>query len=117
MPSAWPVIVAERLQLSAGRVFTRAERPTTGKATASRLAALCLAREADGMERTNIGDMFRQVAAGITLLERRATDQCPASETIMLAVEEPRFGSGAEGASTATSPGGGETRGSPRANS
>jgi hypothetical protein len=92
MPRAWPAIVAERLELSAGPVFARDERPTTGKATVNRLAALCLASEADGMERTDIGDMFRQVAAGITLLERRATNQWPASETIMLAVEQTPFG-------------------------
>jgi hypothetical protein len=87
----WPAVVAERLQAGAGPFFARTERPTAGKATASRLAALCLASEADEMERTDIGDMFRQLAAGITLLERRATDQWPASEIIMLALDQSPF--------------------------
>jgi hypothetical protein len=51
------------------------------------LAALCLALEADEMDRRDIGDMFRHVAAGITLLGRRATGQWPAPEVIMLAIE------------------------------
>jgi hypothetical protein len=79
--------VAERFQQSAGSIFARAERPTADKATAARLAALCLAVEADGLERKDIGDMFRQVAAGITLLERRAAGKLRASEVIMLALE------------------------------
>jgi hypothetical protein len=91
LASWWPAVVAERLQASAGPVFTRAERPAAGKTTASRLAALCLASEADGMERTDIGDMFRRLAAGITLLEHRATDQRPASEIIMLALDQSPF--------------------------
>jgi hypothetical protein len=86
--SSWIAIVAERMQHGTEPVFARTEWPTTVKATASRLAALCLASEADAMERTDIGEMFRQVAAGITLLERRAADQWPASEVIMLAVEQ-----------------------------
>ncbi len=83
--------MAERLQASARPVFTRIERPTAGKTTASRLAALCLANEADETEHTDIGDMFRRIAAGITLLEYRATDQWPASEIIMLALEQSPF--------------------------
>jgi hypothetical protein len=43
------------------------------------------------MERTAIGDMFRQLAAGITLLERRATDQWQTSEIIMLALDQSPF--------------------------
>jgi hypothetical protein len=87
--------VAERLQQSAGPVFARAERPTTEKATAIRLAALCLASEADGIEHKDIGDMFRQVAVGITLLQRRAMNQWPTPEVIMLAVEQPPFATSA----------------------
>jgi hypothetical protein len=79
--------VAERLLKNARPVFDRSERPTPEKATAIRMAALCLAGEADGMKRADIGDMFRQVAEGITLLEQRATDAWNAPEVIMLAVE------------------------------
>jgi hypothetical protein len=89
--SSRPAIIAERLPQIAGSFLTRAEQPAAGKAAASRLAALCLASEADGMDRTDIGDLFRQVAAGITLLERRAAGQWPAFEVIMLAVEQPTF--------------------------
>ena len=86
--SLWPAIVAERLQQTAGPVFARAQRIATEQATATRLAALCLAAEADGIERKDIGDMFRQVAAGITLLQHRATGPHSATEVIMLAVEQ-----------------------------
>jgi hypothetical protein len=51
------------------------------------MGAVCLAAEADDVERTDIGDQFRHLAAGITLLQRRATDGQQASEVIMLAVE------------------------------
>jgi hypothetical protein len=51
------------------------------------MAALCLAAEADGMERKDIGGQFRQVAAGITLLQHQATDKRQADEVVMLAVE------------------------------
>ena len=86
---SWCAIVAARLRQNAGPIFTRAEGPTSDKATAVRLAALCLAGEADGMERNDIGDMFRQLAAGITLLEYRATGKQPPCEVIMLAEEQP----------------------------
>ena len=52
-----------------------------------RMAALCLAAEADGMERQDIGDQFRQVAAGITFLQHRMAAKRQATEVIMLAVE------------------------------
>jgi len=79
---------ASRLQHLAGPAFARAERPAAGKAAACRLAALCLASESDAMQRADIGDLFRQVAAGITLLEYRGAEQGTASEVIMLAVDQ-----------------------------
>jgi hypothetical protein len=39
------------------------------------------------MERKNIGGQFRQLAASITLHQRRATDERQAVEVIMFAVE------------------------------
>jgi hypothetical protein len=45
-----------------------------------------LAVEADAREANQLGDTFRELAAGVTLLERRATGQAVPTETIMLAV-------------------------------
>jgi hypothetical protein len=85
--SSWSSAVAEHLRRRAEMVFAGVERPTPEKATAIRLAALSLAAEADAVKCRNIGDMFRQLAAGITLLEYRATGELRAAEVIMLAVE------------------------------
>jgi hypothetical protein len=85
--ASWRSAMAKRLGHNAGPVFARAERPTPENTAVIRMAALCLAAEADGMERKDIGDQFRQLAAGITLLQYRATGERPAIEVIMLAVE------------------------------
>jgi len=67
-------------------IFTRQQPLTTHTTTAIRLAALCLAAEADAREANQLGDTFREIAAGVTLLQRRATGQAIPTETIMLAV-------------------------------
>jgi hypothetical protein len=85
--ASWRSAIAERLRHNAEPVFTRAERPTPEKTAAIRTAALCLAAEADGMARKDIGDQFRQLAAGITLLQRRAAGERQATEVIMLSAE------------------------------
>ncbi|MGH3801048.1 MAG: hypothetical protein ACRDTD_13090, partial [Pseudonocardiaceae bacterium] len=59
---------------------------TTETATTIRLTALCLAAEADAREASQLGDTFREIAAGVTLLQRRAAGQAVPTETIMLAV-------------------------------
>jgi hypothetical protein len=64
---------------------TRQEPLTADTATAIRLAALCLAAEADAISGDTAGNTYREIAAGITLLERRATGQAPVTETIILA--------------------------------
>jgi hypothetical protein len=56
---------------------------TVGRAAAIRLGALCFA--AAGSDHEGLDEMFRQIAAGITLLERRATGLAAATETILLA--------------------------------
>jgi hypothetical protein len=86
---SWPSTMAERLIFDAGRIFSLAELPTPEKATAVRMAALCLAVEADVLEHKDIGDRFRQVAVRITLLERRAAGELPTSEVILHAVDPP----------------------------
>jgi hypothetical protein len=83
----WSSAIVAHLRTNTLQVFNRTEQLTAEKAMAGRLAALCLAAEADGRDRKDIGDMFRQVAAGITLLEYRATGELHATEVIMLALE------------------------------
>jgi NACHT domain len=85
--ASWRSAVADRLRHKAGPVFARAERPTLATTVATKTAALCLAAEADGMGREDIGDQFRQLTAGISLLQRRAMDERLAIEVIMLAAE------------------------------
>lgn len=83
----WCSTMAERLRDDAGPVFSRAERPTPGKTAAIRMSALCLAAEANGIGREDIGEQFRRLAGGITLLQRRATGEQEAVEVIMLAID------------------------------
>ena len=85
--SLWLATLAERLERYVESVFSRAEPVAAEKAVAIRLAALCLAQAADGMKKWEVAHVFRLIAAGITLLERRASGAQPATEAIMLAVE------------------------------
>jgi hypothetical protein len=82
----WAHQVARNLRKTALPIFTRRQPLTTDTATAIRLAALCLAAEADASEANQLGDTFREIAAGVTLLERRATGKAVPTETIMLAI-------------------------------
>ena len=92
--SAWSARLAGHLRRTAEPIFAGAERPTPDKATAIRIAALCLAAETEAIQRQDIGDMFRRIAAGITLLERRSTGELQAAEVIMLAADRPSFEAG-----------------------
>jgi hypothetical protein len=82
----WAHQVTRNLQETALPIFTRQQPLTKVAATAIRLAALCLAVEAGAREANQLSDTFREIAAGVTLLERRATGQTVSTETIMLAV-------------------------------
>jgi hypothetical protein len=84
--SPWAYQVVSNLEKTALPIFTRQQRLTSDTATALRLAALCLAAEADARDANQLGDTFREIAAGVTLLERRASGQAPPTETIILAV-------------------------------
>jgi hypothetical protein len=53
-------------------------------ATRLRLAALCLAYEADQLGHS-CAESFRRIAVGVTLLERRADGRAAPTETIILA--------------------------------
>ena len=83
----WASAVTRRLRQTAVAVFVRREQLTPSGATSVRLAALCLAAEADAQDQRQLGDAFREIAAGITLLERRTSGDDPAPETILLATE------------------------------
>ncbi len=82
----WARQVAINLQETALPIFTRQQPLTRDTATTIRLAALCLAAEADVRKANQLGDTFREIAAGVTLLERRATGKAVPTETIMLAL-------------------------------
>jgi hypothetical protein len=84
--ASWRLAMVEHQEQTTRAVFARAQPLTLELAAALRMAALCLASEADGMEREDIGHQYRQLAAGITLLQRRAAGNLPAAEVIMLAV-------------------------------
>ncbi|ONI83362.1 hypothetical protein ALI22I_33080 [Saccharothrix sp. ALI-22-I] len=71
-----------------GQPFFTGEQPMTADlATTLRIGALCLAIEADDSAATEVADDFRAIAAGVTLLERRADGRAPVSETIILATD------------------------------
>jgi hypothetical protein len=86
-PLSWADGVANFLQDTAGPVFERPEHLTPVLATSIRLAALCLATEANNLGDEQLGESLREIAAGITLLERRASGDAAATEMILLATE------------------------------
>jgi NACHT domain-containing protein len=83
--SSWAYHILDGLEETALPIFTRQQPLTADSATALRLAALCLATEADTLAAGDTGSIFRGIAAGVTLLERRANGQTPPTETIILA--------------------------------
>lgn len=63
------------------------EPPVADRVAAIRIASLCVAAEADiFFTGRRVADMFREVAAGITLVEHRSTGQVPVTETVFLAL-------------------------------
>ncbi|RFS83085.1 hypothetical protein D0T12_23165 [Actinomadura spongiicola] len=72
--SAWAQQAVSRLEAIATPVFALQEPLTLHKATAIRLLALCLAREAETARTPAPGAPFRGVAVGVTLLERNPFD-------------------------------------------
>ena len=82
----WAHQIIRNFQEIALPIFTRQQSMTMDTATAIRLTALCLAAEADARAANQVGDTFREFAAGVTLLERRANGQAIPTETIMLAI-------------------------------
>lgn len=100
-PVFWMSATARRLKVEAESVFTRSAPASRDVSASIRLSALVLAGEIDEFELSTtgdrswrvlpppskVGDMFREVAAAITWLERRQNGQDLATEVIMLAVD------------------------------
>lgn len=81
--SRWAGKVTARLERLAAPILARQQPLTPAAAAAIRVAALCLAVETEDVE---LGERFREIAAGITLLQRRASGDTLATEAIVLAV-------------------------------
>lgn len=99
-PVRWLRMIAEKLRSEAASVLTRETAVTPQTSTFIRLSALLLAWELNDRARIwqysrsekpqpedQDETIFRDVAAGITWLERRRNGTDPATETIMLATE------------------------------
>lgn len=78
----WAFHVAGELLTATEPLFTRQLPVTPDGAAFIRLAALALAAEPNGVAR----EEFHMIAAGVTLLQRRATD-APGGEGVILARE------------------------------
>ncbi|QKW38706.1 hypothetical protein HUT06_35690 [Actinomadura sp. NAK00032] len=76
-PSAWARQAVSRLEETAVPVLTERAPATANRITAIRLAALCLAYEADVARAPAAGDPFRGLVLGITLLERDGAFEGP----------------------------------------
>lgn len=99
----WLRTTAKKLRDEAGNVFAREMAATPEVSTSIRLSALLLAAELNEMTKppktwqytgptrsqpeNPTASLFRDLAAGITWLERRHRGIDPATETIMLAIE------------------------------
>jgi hypothetical protein len=87
MQPPWAAATATRLEQMAAPILSRKQPLTASHATTIRLTALCLATEADILDQHDASHAFREIAAGITLLERRITGTDPAPDIIILATE------------------------------
>lgn len=85
---AWTQCVADRLTEEALSALNQHHPLAADTATAIRLAALCLAAEADDRDAPYLSHSYRAIAAGITLIERRANGQAPVTETIILVTDD-----------------------------
>jgi hypothetical protein len=83
----WAYEVSIRLEEMALTIFDRAQDLTQERARAIRLSSWCLATEADIRGSSELGDAFREIAAGVSLLEERLCGQYWPVERIILAVD------------------------------
>lgn len=84
--SDWPEVVVRRLLRTATPIFDRRRPLDDDTATAIRIPALCLAVEAE-VHALELGSIFREIAAGVTLLQGRKSGAVATPETIVLATE------------------------------
>lgn len=84
--SDWPEIVVRRLLETATPIFDRTRPLDDDTATAIRVPALCLAVEAE-VHALELGSIFREIAAGVTLLQGRKSGAVATPETIVLATD------------------------------
>jgi len=84
-PTSWAARGATALQETASHIALRREAVSASKAAALRPAALRLATEDVSGDDAKLRFACRAIAAGITILERRAQGELPITETIMLA--------------------------------
>jgi pantothenate kinase-related protein Tda10 len=82
--TSWASAVAGRLAEQAVSILAHRERPTPLQEMIIRLPALALAVEADRREMYDIGEAFRTIADGVTLLRIRA-DHLTELENLVLA--------------------------------
>ncbi len=82
----WISQVITNFEALAEGILTRKQPVTAPIASACRITALCLAAEADYLSAPDLSETFRQIAAGITWLERRHNGDDPPSEIIVLAL-------------------------------
>jgi hypothetical protein len=80
----WAREVAIRLAALGAAVLGSTDPIDQDRTTQLRLAALCLSYEADQFEHES-AEAFGRIAAGVTLLERRADGRATPTETILLA--------------------------------
>jgi NACHT domain-containing protein len=83
----WIADMSDRLREQATPALENRASVERGVAAGIRLAALCLAAEAVALGEVGLGAKFQQIAAGITVLERRSSGVVPAAEIIVLVPE------------------------------
>jgi hypothetical protein len=81
---SWSAIVTRRLAETAEPVFARGRPLSSVEPVILRLPALALAAEADRRRQPAAGTAFRTIAAGVTVMQRRAADR-DRLETVLLA--------------------------------
>jgi hypothetical protein len=83
----WAETVAANLEHYLLPLLTGRKAIGPETATIARVTALALAAEAEWYAEPEAAELYRHVAAGVTLLERRTIGLAPSDETIVLAVD------------------------------
>jgi hypothetical protein len=81
----WAYQVARDVEVMAPQIFDRRGSLTPFSAASLRLTAICLAAEADVRSSLHLGNAFREITAGLALLELRSSGRMKPSETLLMA--------------------------------